>query len=91
MVLLSQYSAMAVACMKIIRGKDIKFNQSEGRDRMDRNKDLPEEAKARIEEAAKAAAMVRDERQLVFISVAQAFENGLQIGSMLQEKKEKAG
>lgn len=58
---------------------------------MDRNKDLPEEAKARIEEAAKAAAMVRDERQLVFISVAQAFENGLQIGSMLQEKKEKAG
>lgn len=57
---------------------------------MDRNKDLPEETKARIEEAAKAASKIPDEKNTVFVSVAQAFESGLQIGSMLREKKEKA-
>ena len=58
---------------------------------MDRNKDLPEEAKVRIEEAAKAASKIPDGKNTVFVSVAQAFESGLQIGKLLQESKELVG
>ena len=56
-----------------------------------RNTDLPEEAKIRVEEAAKAAANIPKEKNAAFVSVAQAFESGLQIGKMLQESKELVG
>ena len=49
--------------------------------------ELPEEAKVRIEEAAKVASNVPEEKNNVFLSVTQAFETGLQIGKLLQENE----
>ena len=60
-------------------------------DRKNASLALPEEAKAKVEEAARAAASVPKEKNAVFVSVTQAFENGLQIGKMLQDHKELVG
>ena len=51
------------------------------------NETLSEEAKAKVEEAARAAANIPAEKNAAFVSVTLAFENGLQIGRMLQEDK----